>query len=307
MAATRPTTCGPTAASFAVLLVAAATCVTGASAAHNLSDVQCGRQWSPGRRGARIVGGESAAPGEFPWLVSITRQGGHFCGGTLLTRRWVVTAAHCMCSGSVELPISQVRVSVGAHDLSAAHRGGGGGGGGPALAVERLLVHPGYRCRKFAHDVALLRLAAEVRWRPDSAWPACLPAPSGSPGSSSFSGREATAAGWGWMQENQGVRADVLQKVNVQVVDNEQCRDWYKSQGKKTKILDSQICAGFEVGGKDSCWADSGGPLMVADGGLTTVVGIVSTGIGCARPRLPGLYTRLSDYVLWIQEHVREP
>ncbi|XP_046988440.1 serine proteinase stubble-like [Schistocerca americana] len=272
-----------------------------------LSDVQCGRQWSPGRRGARIVGGESAAPGEFPWLVSITRQGGHFCGGTLLTRRWVVTAAHCMCSGSVELPISQVRVSVGAHDLSAAHRGGGGGGGGPALAVERLLVHPGYRCRKFAHDVALLRLAAEVRWRPDSAWPACLPAPSGSPGSSSFSGREATAAGWGWMQENQGVRADVLQKVNVQVVDNEQCRDWYKSQGKKTKILDSQICAGFEVGGKDSCWADSGGPLMVADGELTTVVGIVSTGIGCARPRLPGLYTRLSDYVLWIQEHVREP
>jgi hypothetical protein len=72
----------------------------------------------------------------------------------------------------------------------------------------------------------------------------------------SFSGREATAAGWGWLHETSalGGRADVLQKVTLLVVDNETCKDWYKSKGKKTKILDSQMCAGYEQGGRDSCW-----------------------------------------------------
>ena len=75
-------------------------------------------------------------------------------------------------------------------------------------------------------------------------------------GATRFSGREATAAGWGWLHETSalGGRADVLQKVTLLVVDNETCRDWYKSKGKKTKILDSQMCAGYEQGGRDSCW-----------------------------------------------------
>jgi hypothetical protein len=72
----------------------------------------------------------------------------------------------------------------------------------------------------------------------------------------SFSGREATAAGWGWLHETSalGGRTDVLQKVTLLVVDNETCKDWYKAKGKKTKILDSQMCAGYEQGGRDSCW-----------------------------------------------------
>lgn len=79
-------------------------------------------------------------------------------------------------------------------------------------------------------------------------------------GATSFSGREATAAGWGWLHQTSalGGRADVLQKVTVLVVDNDTCRDWYKSKGKKTKILDSQMCAGYEQGGRDSCWVRNG-------------------------------------------------
>nr|CAD7411373.1 unnamed protein product [Timema cristinae] len=263
-------------------------------ASNNLSDVPCGRQW---RRSGRIVGGEATNPGEFPWLVSITRRGGHFCGGTLLNKRWVLTAAHCMCSGPVQLPAELIRVTVGEHDLSS--------GENPAaheVRVRKMLLHPEYKCTRFLNDIALLELDSEVTWS-EAVWPACLPN-----GFSSYSNKEATAAGWGWLQESssKGGRADVLQKVKVQVVDNDKCREWYQSEGKKIKIHDSQMCAGDETGGRDSCWADSGGPLMVGEGDQVMVVGIISTGIGCARPRLPGLYTRISDFILWIEEHVNK-
>ncbi|KAK3911262.1 Clotting factor G beta subunit [Frankliniella fusca] len=209
-------------------------------------------------------------------------------------------------SGSSEpLQAAQLRVSVGQHDLRE------GAAAVPALAVERLVMHPGYECAHVVHDLALLHLGEDVQWS-DAAWPACLPSATGTKDYTTFSDREATAAGWGWTSENsnKGGRADVLQKVQLRVLDNNQCRDWYRSQGKKTKIHDTQICAGFESGGRDACWADSGGPLMVADnsdGGRVTVMGVVSTGIGCARPKLPGLYTRVSEYLPWIRDQTRDP
>ncbi|KDR21542.1 hypothetical protein L798_01695 [Zootermopsis nevadensis] len=269
----------------------------------SVADVPCGRQW---RREGRIVGGEPAVPGEFPWLVSITRRGGHFCGGTIVNKRWVITAAHCMCSGPVELPVEHIRVVVGEHDLSKRETP-------PSreMGVRRLVLYPGYQCERFNHDIALLELDGEVGWS-ETAWPACLPQEISClnhfvAGATSFSGREATAAGWGWLHEAsaQGGRADVLQKVTLRVVDNDTCRNWYKSKGKKTKVLDSQMCAGYEQGGRDSCWADSGGPLMVRDPDRVTIVGVISTGIGCAQPKLPGLYTRLSNYSTWIKTHVQ--
>lgn len=241
------------------------------------------------------MGGQNATPGEFPWIVSITKRGGHFCGGTVLNNKWVLTAAHCLCSDSIVINPRELRVLVGGHDLRLP----------PAnhLGVSNILLHPSYTCNRYLNDIALLELAEELVWS-DKVRPACLP--NGYPGS--FSDVNAIAAGWGWTSEltsvGGGGRANVLQKVELTVVGNEKCRSWYKSLGKKVKIHDSQMCAGFEEGGKDSCWADSGGPLMV-EGERTMVIGIVSTGIGCARPRLPGLYTRISDYVNWIGQTLR--
>ncbi|XP_046400220.1 serine proteinase stubble [Ischnura elegans] len=291
-----------------------------AEGARNMADVPCGR---PNRKG-RIVGGVTAEKGEFPWLVSITRRGGHFCGGTLLNKEWVLTAAHCLCSGPVRLPMTQIRVTVGEYDLtnkdSTLRK--------EEIPVAEAVLHPAYECPGYTHDIALLRLERPIVWS-DAAWPACLPEPTGlgkvglisdddqqirrsaAAGQSRgerFIQWEATAAGWGWLHENsaKGGRAEKLQKVTVVIVDNDQCLDWYHSQGKKIKILDSQMCAGHENGGKDSCWADSGGPLMV-DGhnGPVVVVGVVSTGIGCARPKLPGLYTRISEYMDWIEDNIQ--
>lgn len=118
-----------------------------------------------------------------------------------------------------------------------------------------------------------------------------------------------------------GERADVLQKAVVNVWNSDKCQRLYSEYAKGLVLTERQICAGFETGGIDSCWvclvinssffinsilkkknnlkADSGGPL-VTNGNV--LIGVVSTGVGCARPGLPGIYTKVSEYVDWIQK-----
>ncbi|XP_046677526.1 trypsin-1-like [Homalodisca vitripennis] len=260
-----------------------------------VADVDCGKKGLE-RRNARIVGGENAFQGEFPWLVSVKRGRGHLCGGTIVNSRWVLTAAHCLCSGSEVMKANSLRVAVGAHDLRR--------GQDLDLTVSQMTLHPRYSCDRYHDDIALLQLESPLDWSP-GVMPACFP--KGTTPPPSFSDLEAVVAGWGWTDENysKGFRSDVLRKVKLSVVDNQKCRDWYRSQGKKLKILDTQMCAGVETGGKDACQADSGGPLMVGEGKDVQVVGVVSAGIGCARPRLPGLYTRISHFLDWITETIK--
>ncbi|XP_046823128.1 trypsin-1-like isoform X1 [Vespa crabro] len=268
---------------------------------NNLADVPCGRGES-GTRTARIVGGQNAVPREFPWLVSITRKGGHFCGGTILNSRFILTAAHCLCSGTSTIPIRQLRVTLGEYDLKGPET--------PAAREESVInavMHPGHRCGRYVDDIALLELSRPITWS-ESVKPVCLPAASGKPGYRAFGGENAVAAGWGWLGEDRSryKRADVMQKVSVRVVENSICREWYASQGKSTRVESQQMCAGHQEGGRDTCWADSGGPLMVGNhpDSNTMVIGVVSSGVGCARPRLPGIYTRVSEYVPWITQQI---
>ncbi|XP_016922548.1 clotting factor G beta subunit-like [Apis cerana] len=268
---------------------------------NNFADVPCG-QGNIGIRTARLVGGQNAIPHEFPWMVSISRKGGHFCGGTILNSKYVLTAAHCLCSSTSIIPTSQLRISLGEYNLKGPEI--------PASKEERVvnaILHPGHKCGKYADDIALLELARPIIWS-ESVKPACLPVATGKPGYSTFNGQLAKAAGWGWFGEDRSKykRADVLQKVEVRVIENNICREWYASQGKSTRVESKQMCAGHEEGGRDSCWGDSGGPLMITShlNGNVMVVGIVSSGIGCARPRLPGVYTRVSEYISWITQHI---
>ncbi|OXU23529.1 hypothetical protein TSAR_003330 [Trichomalopsis sarcophagae] len=263
---------------------------------NNLADVSCGQSESNVRQ-ARIVGGQDAIPREFPWLVSITRKGAHFCGGTILNSKFVLTAAHCFCSRNGMMPVSQLRVTLGEHDLQAAES--------PVsvtVAVRSMIVHPVYECGKWNSDIALLEMSEPIEWS-ESVMPACLPPETGRSGYSAFSGKSAVTAGWGWLGEDKAIysKANVLQKVAVNVIEDQVCSEWYASQGKAFRVKYGQMCAGHETGGRDSCAADSGGPLMFAGGNQKTmVIGIVSTGIGCAKFRLPGIYTRVSEFVPWI-------
>ncbi|CAB3230683.1 unnamed protein product [Arctia plantaginis] len=273
-----------------VIFVFLISCVSYGLCYMNLADVECGL--NIGRRG-RIVGGVDSLPAEFPWTASIWRQGAHQCGATVLSDRWLLTAGHCVCSVFDEFYRSrQLSVVVGYTDISNKEEN---------EPISKILPHPDYKCSKKPNDVALLKTVRQLRWSSELQ-PACLP---NSP--YDFSGTLATVAGWGFTNENRekGSRPNVLKKTEVTVVTNDQCNSWYRSQGSKVKIIPSQMCAGHEVGGRDSCWADSGGPLMTReDTRHVMVIGVVSTGSGCARPRMPGVYTRISRYTDWISSSI---
>ena len=108
-------------------------------------------------------------------------------------------------------------------------------------------------------------------------------------------GKMLMASGWGKLSSESEYLPDTLQKVRVPVVSDEECRQEYR---QVAKISRSMLCAGYHQGGRDSCEGDSGGPLV--DERMRKQVGIVSFGLGCARPNYPGIYTQVSFYVDWI-------
>lgn len=170
------------------------------------------------------------------------------------------------------------------------------GSQGHLLAIKEIILHPGYKCEKYDNDIALLELE-----KPSSAKFCTLPEQS----QGLAENTSVTVMGWGWSNEDmfEGHRPDTLQKAQVNVISNKRCQDWYAESSKKNIIMDSQACAGFEKGGIDACFLDSGSPLI--DPASGTLVGIVSTGVGCARPRLPGIYSRVSYFSDWINEVIR--
>merc|ERR1719187_510053 len=241
--------------------------------------------------GDRIVGGEDAAYGEFPWIVSLRHKGlfgrTHFCGGTVYTSEWVITAAHCCI-------IYQERtLVVKAGDY---HRTDNTDEFEQEVDVEYVIMHEYYEHHSVTNDICLVRLAAPLQLN-DHVGPARLP----SYMQEEEEGATCTVAGWGYLTMGGGALADVLQKVEVPVVGDQRCLDDY-DLGDMTPE-ESMICAGWKEGGRDSCQGDSGGPLMCSDGELT---GIVSWGKGCALPDYPGVYTQVSYFTEWIAENARD-
>ncbi|KAM9405385.1 serine protease hepsin [Salvelinus alpinus] len=246
----------------------------------------------------RIVGGVDARQGSWPWQVSLQYDGVHQCGGSIISDRWIVSAAHCFPERNRQ--VSRWRVLLGSIYNKLTHKNV------RVLEVKTVVYHSSYlpfvdpNIDDNSRDIAVLALAQPLHFT-DYIQPVCLP----HYGQRLIDGQMGTVTGWGNVGYY-GTLADVLQEANVPIINDAVCNapDYYDNQ-----ITTSMFCAGFEKGGTDACQGDSGGPFVAEDSlskaSRYRLLGVVSWGTGCAMAKKPGVYTRVSRFLPWISSAMR--
>lgn len=243
----------------------------------------------------RIINGHLAKPGAWPWQVSVQLTNpklgfiGHWCGGTLVDKDWVVTAAHCVQNKIVNVLGGGIwNVVLGDYDR------GTETGSERSMVINDIVVHPNFT--EYQNDIALLRLPESV----EDLTPICIPDPQ------PFIGLVCMATGWGQTVEN-GTLENKLHQAALRIVSWRSCADMYRIK-YGIKIKDGHICAGTPpLGGTGTCVGDSGGPLQCnLKDGLWYMVGLTSFGSGCAKPGFPDVFVRVSQFKSWMEEVIEQ-
>ena len=244
----------------------------------------------------KIVGGRVAPPGAYPWQVSLgvswiaDPYRAHFCGGSVYSANWIVTAAHCM----ENTPPKDVIVTAGTHLL-------GNGTGGSRRNVKRIIVKSNFDSQTMNNDVALIELSEPLEL--DATTQAIRLVSSTDESALLHNGTPLVVTGWGTTKQN-GKPVRDLRYVEVPLVERATCN---RPLAYDAQISTNMLCAGVAAGGVDACQGDSGGPLTVGADAKPQLAGVVSWGEGCARPNKPGVYTRLANYSSWVAGCVARP
>uniref|UniRef100_A0A3Q3W1E2 Coagulation factor IX n=1 Tax=Mola mola TaxID=94237 RepID=A0A3Q3W1E2_MOLML len=235
----------------------------------------------PLRPRLRIVGGDVVIPGEIPWQTAliIRSSGKVFCGGTILSDRWVITAAHCLLEVQGAFYIRAGKIN---RDTEQNYE------------VLEQHIHPRYNSSisLYNHDIALIYLKSPIAFS-TTVRPICI----GPRAFTEYLVKEyspATVSGWG-RTRFLGVTAETLQKVQVPFTDQTECK-----LSSSSRITPFMFCAGYYDEAKDACQGDSGGPHTNSIHATWFLTGIVSWGEECAKEGKYGVYTRMSLYYHWI-------
>ncbi|XP_055610821.1 trypsin-7-like [Uranotaenia lowii] len=231
---------------------------------------------------ARIINGTDASIEDFPFMISLrSYTGSHSCGGSIVSKKWIMTAAHCVNNSTT--PFLQT-IQVGRSNISKPEDSS-------VYKISKVIIHPGYSPENsYVNDIAVFQLVGELEFsdyvQPVQLPEACFEVDADDSG--------VTLIGWGLTDD--GVVPSTLQKVNYYVVPNYECNDIHSS----ATIHSSQICAAYPGGGKGQCSGDSGGPLLHND----VQVGVVSWSIKpCTVAPYPGVLTKVSHHLPFIYEN----
>ncbi|XP_016111596.1 granzyme B(G,H)-like isoform X2 [Sinocyclocheilus grahami] len=227
------------------------------------------------RANVGIVNGREAKPHSRPYMVSVQFKEQHFCGGFLVSERFVMTAAHCRANSPV------LTVVLGAHELQK------NSGKLVRIKVESYHQHPDYSVKSFHNDILLLKLEKKAQLNDNIKW-ISIPTEEGDV----EAGSVCSVAGWGSLETN-GSESDRLMETNVTVMNNNNCEHKWTKEDFSASLM---MCV---YGDGGSCKGDSGGPLVCGD----TAVGVTSFGDPdlCNSPELPEVYTKISAFLQWIK------
>ncbi|XP_004711363.1 enteropeptidase [Echinops telfairi] len=267
-----------------LILTPSKTCLQDSLIQLQCNHKSCGRKLVVREVKPKIVGGNDAKEGAWPWLVALYYNNQLLCGASLISSNWLVSAAHCVYGRNLQP--SNWKAVLGLHMVSNLTS--------PQIVtrqIDQIVINPHYNKRRKDNDIAMMHLEFKVNYT-DYIQPICLPEEN-----QVFPpGMNCSIAGWGRLA-HQGPSANILQEADVPLLSNDRCQQ----QMTGYNITENMVCAGYDAGGIDSCQGDSGGPLMCQENNRWFLAGVTSFGYQCALPNRPGVYARVSKFTEWIQ------
>ncbi|XP_043835740.1 serine protease 38 [Dromiciops gliroides] len=244
----------------------------------------CGQRVPRGK----ILGGQDALQGKWPWQVSLFFRGFHICGGSILNMNWVLTAAHCF-DQSLNL-LNYFEVYAGFTDLKMKKYG-------QQREIRQVIIHPKFRVtHPNGNDIALVQLSSSLKFN-SLILPICLP-------NSTINLQSMDTCwvtGWGKIIQS-GPMVDQLQEIQVPLLDQFLCQIIY---GSTFLIQEDMICATDLSLYKSPCQGDSGGPLVCEFNDTWVQIGVVTWGRGCTVPLFPGVFARVPFFSRWIKRTMK--